>query len=127
MGSRHAAPRPTLSDLAEPRVANLAEATAALQARPSGELVLWSPENAAEIHGVLWFVELQRAVGNEFPDRDIVIVLDCGGRGDLAIEALRLGLKAIALKASDNVTAKVADVATACGARLYGQSHISVT
>lgn len=116
-----------MSSAVKARVANLAEAKAALQADPTETLVLWSPENAAEIHGVLWFVGLQRAVRDEFPDRTAVIVLDCGGRGDLAIEALRLGLKAIALTASDQVTAKVSDVATACGARLYGQSHISVT
>jgi hypothetical protein len=88
---------------------------------------LWTPENAAEVQGVLWFVALQQAIQIEFPEREAVVVLDCGGRGDLAIEALRLGLKAIALNASQSVTAKVADVAAACGARLYAQSHISVT
>jgi hypothetical protein len=109
------------------RVANLADARLVLQSADGTQPELWSPENAAEIQGVLWFVALQRAVRTEFPERDAVIVLDCGGRGDLAIEALRLGLKAIALDASQSVTAKVADIATACGARLYAQSHISVT
>lgn len=98
-----------------------------LQRDGATQLQLWSPENAAEIQGVLWFVALQKAIGTEFPERQAVVVLDCGGRGDLAIEALRLGLKAIALDASQSVTAKVAEIAAACGARLYAQSHISVT
>lgn len=110
-----------------PRIANLAEAKAVLQADPVHERELWSPENAAEIQGVLWFVMLQRAVRDAFPDREAVVVLDCGRRGDLAIEALRLGLKAVALNATEGVTTKVADVAAGCNARLYAQSHLSVT
>lgn len=101
------------------RVANLAEASAALQVSAAPTTELWSPENGAEIQGVLWFVMLQRAIRDAFPDRHVDIVLDCGKRGDLAIEAMRLGLKAISLNAGAGVTEKVADIAAGLGARLY--------
>lgn len=110
-----------------PRVANLSEAAAVLNTNPAKDLELWSPENAAEIQGVLWFVMLQRALRADFPERDPIIVLDCGDRGDLAIEAFRLGLTRVALNASNNVTAKVAEIAAGYGGRVYAQSHQSVT
>jgi len=100
------------------RVATLPEATAALQACGADDLELWSPENAAEIQGVMWFVMLHRALNSAFPERPPRLVLDCGNRGDLAIEAFRNGLKDVALKASPAVEAKVADVALSCGGRV---------
>lgn len=110
-----------------PRIATLSEAAAHLGANPAKRLELWSPERAAEVQGVLWFVMLQRALRVDFPDRDAVIVLDCGDRGDLAIEAFRLGLRGVALRASSGVTAKVSDVAAACGGQLYAESTQSPT
>jgi hypothetical protein len=74
---------------------------------------------------VLWFVKLQQIIETTYPDRDIDLVLDCGNRGDLAIEAIRQGLKAIALAASAEVMVKVADIARAEGAHFYEQSGIS--
>jgi len=109
-----------------PRVANLAEAAALLGAYPDKGLELWSPERAAEVQGVLWFVMLQHAVRADFPDRDPVIVLDCGDRGDLAIEAFRLGLRSVALNAPPGVTAKVAEVAAAYGGQLHAESAQSL-
>jgi hypothetical protein len=100
------------------RVANLLEATAVLSANPAPEIELWSPENAAEIQGVLWFVMLRRALQSAFPDRNTKLVLDCGSRGDLAIEAFRQGLQDVALTAPAPVTAKVTEIAKTCGGRL---------
>jgi hypothetical protein len=110
----------TMSDTAlSPRIANLADAAALLKASSAQELELWSPVNAAEVQGVLWFVMLQRAIRAEFPEREVTVVLDCGDRGDLAIEAFRLGLKRVSLRASAGVTMKVADIAANVGGRLY--------
>jgi hypothetical protein len=97
------------------RVATLAEAQAALDRHPAEDLELWSPDNAAEIHGVQWFCTLQRALRTIAPDREPRLVLDCGGRADLAAEALRLGLKHVALRATPPVMAKVVAIATTCG------------
>ncbi|MDY0873306.1 hypothetical protein [Dongia rigui] len=93
----------------------MAEAQAALSRHPAEELELWSPENAAETHGVQWFCMLQQALRSAAPDREPRLVLDCGGRADLAAEALRLGLRYVALRADPVVTAKVAAIATGCG------------
>ena len=108
------------------RVATLPQASAALGRHPAGDVELWSPENAAEIHGVMWFVMLQRAVATSFPERRIDLVLDCGARCDLAIEAMRLGLRKVALRAPAEVTAKVADIAAAMGGSVIAaESHFS--
>ena len=106
------------------RVATLAEATIVLETHPADPVELWSPENAAEVQGVLWFVMLQRALGSAFPGRELPLVLDCGNRGDLAIEAFRHGLKDVALTASESVMAKVAGVAAHCGGRLVRSPDI---
>jgi hypothetical protein len=97
------------------RVATLPQASAALERHPADDVELWSPENAAEIHGVMWFAMLQRALRLAFPERQPELVLDCGARGDLAVEAMRLGLRKVALRAPAEVTAKVADIAAAMG------------
>lgn len=111
------------------RVATLPEARAALERAAleqyaADELELWSPENAAEIQGVLWFVMLQQALGAAFPDRKPRLVLDCGNRGDLAVEAFRLGLRQVALRAPSEVTARVADIAADCGGRVITSEPI---
>jgi hypothetical protein len=103
------------------QVATLADAQAALARHPADDLELWSPENAAETHGVLWFSMLQRALRSAAPDREPRLVLDCGDRADLATEALRLGLKNVAFRGSIDVTAKIADIARACGGRVISQ------
>jgi len=100
--------------------ATLREARAALAKHPGDDLELWSPENAAETHGVQWFLMLRQALRSVAPDREPRLVLDCGSRADLAIEALRLGLKDVVLRAAPGVTAKVAEVAETCGGRVIG-------
>lgn len=100
------------------RAATLAEAQAALSRHPADDLELWSPENAAETHGVQWFCMLQQALRAVAQDREPRLVLDCGSRADLATEALRLGLRHVALRADPAVTAKVAAIATGCGGRV---------
>lgn len=96
-------------------IANLPQALAALARHPVDDLELWSPVNAAQIHGVLWFSMLQRALRDIAPERETRLVLDCGDRSDLAVEALRLGLKLVCLRAAPDMIAKVTDIATAYG------------
>ncbi len=114
MGPQHAASGPALIS----RVATLPEASTALSKDLAGDLELWSPENGAEIHGVMWFYTLQHALRMAFPDREPNLVIDCGSRGDLAIEALRVGLRNVALRAPAEVTEKVTDIAAGCGGRV---------
>jgi hypothetical protein len=100
------------------RVTNLAQASAVLAADPEAR-ELWSPPDAASIQGVLWFVALQKALDRDFSSRNAKIVLDCGDRADLAIEALRAGLAAVALAAPDPIVTKVSDIAHQLGSRVY--------
>ena len=100
------------------RIATLPEASAVLAKHTADDLELWSPENGAEIQGVMWFYMLQQALRAAFPDRKPNLVIDCGSRGDLAVEAFRIGLRNVALRAPAEVTAKVADIAAGCGGRV---------
>lgn len=100
------------------RVATLPQVEAAIAEHPADTLELWSPENGAEIQGVMWFVMLQKAMRQAFPDREPNLVVDCGIRADLAVEALRLGLPQVALKGSAEVAGKVADIAANLGGKV---------
>ena len=84
-------------------------------------LRLWSPVDAASIHGVLWFAELQRQVTAAFPDRKALIVLDCGTRGDLAHAALRDGLRIICFRGSPVMLDKLRSIADQLGATIETQ------
>ncbi len=99
-------------------IATLPQALVVLACHPANDLELWSPANAAQTHGVLWFSMLQRALREIAPERETRLVLDCGDRSDLAVEALRLGLRFVCLRAAPDMIAKVADIATACGGRV---------
>jgi len=94
-------------------VASLPEAVAALGSGTAPDL--WSPPDAASIQGVLWFVRLQQALDHDHAAAKADIVLDCGDRADLAIEALRGGLRRVALTCPDILAAKVADIAAELG------------
>lgn len=98
-------------------IQNLEEARAALRGAGSTAVELWSPPDAAGIQGVLWFVALRdalRAEGLEVP-----LVLDCGSRGDLAIEAMRAGLDDIAFNGTPETGAKLAEIAQQMGRRIH--------
>lgn len=98
-------------------VENLTDIVAAISDHPvTAGLRLWSPPDAAGIHGVLWFVALQQACNERFPDRRLQIVLDCGDRADLAHAALREGMRAICFRGSDAMLHKVTEIAAQCGA-----------
>jgi hypothetical protein len=89
----------------------------------TGDVALrfWSPVDAASIHGVLWFAELQRQVTAAFPDRKALIALDCGARGDLAHAALRDGLRIICFRGSPAMLDKLRSIAGQLGATIETQ------
>lgn len=101
-------------------VASLAEAVAALKSAEPGQTPdLWSPPDAAGIHGVLWFLALQRELDRDHAAAGARIALDCGDRCDLAIEALRAGLSRIVLSGTDEIAKKVADIAAQLGGTVH--------
>jgi hypothetical protein len=98
-------------------IQNLAEARAALERAGGRAVELWSPPDGASIQGVLWFVALRDALRAE--GHEARLVLDCGSRADLAIEAMRAGLHDIAFKGSSAASVKVADIAQQLGSRVH--------
>lgn len=82
---------------------------------------LWSPVDAASIHGVLWFAELQRQVTAAFPDRKALIVLDCGDRADLAHAAICEGLRVICFRGAPAMLEKLRSIAEQLGATVETQ------
>lgn len=98
-------------------VANLGEARAAIAAaRSSGVAAeLESPPDAALIHGVLWFAELQRALRAEFPDLAFTLTLDCGDRADLAHAALVEGIKRVRFGGHVQALRALRDIAAQTG------------
>jgi hypothetical protein len=104
-------------------VSNLAQARAALDAaRVAGEAIaLASPPDAAIQYGVLFYVKLSEQLGAEYPDLKPVIAVDCGDRGDLAHDAMRLGLKSVVFRGDLRMAEKLSDIAETLGVRL--ESH----
>lgn len=99
-------------------ISDIAAAYATTAGASPANLQFWSPPDGASIHGVLWFVSLQQLAAGRFPDRQPVIVLDCGNRADLAHAALREGLKAICYRGSPTMLAKLQAIAAESGARV---------
>lgn len=98
-------------------VENLADLQAALADKETASLAhLWSPPDAAAIHGVLWFVGLQQVAFEHFPDLHPVITLDCGDRADLAHAALREGLRSICFRGGGPMLEKLQGIANSLSA-----------
>jgi hypothetical protein len=89
-------------------------------------LRFWSPVNAANTHGVLWFAELQRQVTGAFPGRKALVVLDCGERADLAHAAMCEGLRVICFRGAPVLLDKLHSIAAQLGATIETQ-HPSLT
>ncbi|HEY1383611.1 MAG TPA: 2'-5' RNA ligase family protein [Dongiaceae bacterium] len=109
-------------------IASLAEARAALEAARLGGAAakLESPPNAASIHGVLWFAELNRALLAEFPDLPFTLTLDCGDRADLAHAALVEGIKRIRFGGHPEAERALTDVAQQLGAAVAARELLYV-
>ncbi len=97
--------------------AHLAEAQRQLQSadRP---LLLKSPKDALANYGVLWFVEIDRILRSEFPDRYLGIEIDAGERADLAVEAMRLGLHYLAFSGHPEAAKALLSIARQLGAQI---------
>jgi hypothetical protein len=101
-------------------VATIDEARTAISAaaRRGAMARLESPPDAAIIHGVLWFSEMQRVLATEFPPGSFSLTLDCGDRPDLAHSALAEGLRSIRLACHPAARAAIEDIARQLGAEV---------
>lgn len=80
---------------------------------------VWSAPGAAAYAGAGWFDAVIRLARRDHADVDVLAVLDCGDRADLAQAALRQGLRHICFRGSKPVAARLADIAAQCGATLH--------
>ena len=79
-------------------------------ARAGGHgVTLISAHGAAASGGPGWFMAVVETVAGDYPDVDILSILDCGDRPGDALAALRAGWKTIVY--TGPAAAKIADIA----------------
>lgn len=84
--------------------------------RPVG---LQSPPGAAGFHGIGWWLALTRALAEEFPDRAVEAILDCGDAPGLVLAALRAGVPLVRVDGVDQeMRGRLNDIAGRMGAKL---------
>lgn len=80
---------------------------------------LWSAPGAAASSGAGWFDAVIRLACGGRTDADLVAVLDCADRADLAQAAFRQGLRHVCYRGPAAVALRLADIAARSGARLH--------
>lgn len=88
-----------------------ARAALAAAAETDAEIQLLTPVGGAHYAGPAYYAEVARLAAAERPDARFRILLDCGDDAALALSALGAGWRALVLRRSGSVWAKVADVA----------------
>ncbi|BAE52032.1 hypothetical protein [Paramagnetospirillum magneticum] len=101
-------------------VQSLDQARTALRAAdPDRPVRLQSPPGAAGQHGIGWWLALTRLLAEEFPQREMEAVLDCGDAPGAVLAALRAGVPLVrASGLPDEMRDRLADIARRMGARL---------
>ncbi|MBK18706.1 MAG: hypothetical protein CMM52_07700 [Rhodospirillaceae bacterium] len=74
-------------------------------------LELWSARHGAGSLGPAWFDNIVRIIRSEYPDLNIVGVLDCGDAAGNALAALRQGVGCIYVSLKPTVTEKIKAIA----------------
>ncbi|MFD2263536.1 hypothetical protein ACFSM5_11605 [Lacibacterium aquatile] len=100
-------------------------ATIALELKV-GVTLLSAPFAAADV-GVGWMVTLGQMIGEEFPDLEIKIALDCGTASGRALGALRSpGLDGVIFNGPHDTFLKLADIAEDAGVLLVKERPSAV-
>ena len=101
-------------------VHNLDQARAAMAAAAGlgVALTVLSPPAAAAYLGAAVFRHMIAEAARDHPGLEYRCVLDCGADAGLALGALRQGIEVVRLGATEEVRAKVADIAAQSGAAL---------
>ena len=100
------------------RVHSLAEARAAILAAENRTVWLESPMAAAGNLGIGWWQALLTTLAEEFPERRIEAVLDCGSAPGHALAALRAGVSCVRVQALPEVRAALEQIAASLGATI---------
>lgn len=100
------------------RIHSLAEGRATIRATAEADVCLESPAAAAGFQGIGWWQALLACLAEEFPDRRISGVLDCGSAPGHALAALRAGVGCVRVHAPPEVLASLKAIADGLGATL---------
>lgn len=105
-------------------VHDLAQARAALAAANELGIAaeLWSAPAAAASAGAGWFDAVIRLAQRDHPAVEVMAVLDCADRADLAQAALRQGLSHVCFRGRKSVADRLADIASQYQATLLRRS-----
>jgi hypothetical protein len=74
-------------------------------------VVLLSAVAASAYGGALWFAEMVRAGGEEFPDAQFTAILDCGDRAGDALTALDAGIKCVLFSGNPEAARRLTAIA----------------
>ncbi|MEZ5648494.1 MAG: hypothetical protein R3E60_06085 [Alphaproteobacteria bacterium] len=100
---------------------NLAQAEAAVSAGriANKSVTLWSAPGAAYYVGVGWWQGLRTLLDRSLPRErkkdTYTMVLDCGSAAGFAMAAIRMGVSGICFLGTEDVTRKLADMASVRG------------
>ena len=100
------------------RIHTLAEGRAAIEATAETAVCLESPVAAAGFQGIAWWQELLACLAEEFPDKRICGVLDCGSAPGHALAALRAGISCVRVQAPPEALASLRAIADSLNATL---------
>lgn len=75
-------------------------------------VVLVSARGAVRTGGAGWWRELISQLRGAVPNADVTSILDCADEPGMALAAIREGVEAIAIAASDDALARLSDIAT---------------
>ena len=103
--------------------ANAAAAASASLGRP---VRLLSAAGAAGYAGPAWFAEVIAEVRRAHPDAAIEAMLDCGESPGDVLAALRCGIEGVRYDGPPRMRRKLAAIAGAHGARLFGPSEAAL-
>jgi hypothetical protein len=101
----------------EATISTLNDAVEAL--RQGGPVRLRSLPFASTSLGAAGFQAIIAAARTAVPDVEAEAVLDCGDAPGHVLGALRMGLEAVSVAASDEILIRLADIAAQTGARIY--------
>lgn len=87
--------------------------------KQSGLLLFLTPPGGVEFGGPAFYLEILDRLREDYPDRDIQLLLDCGRNGGLAIEAIRLGAKDIHFDGHPDAERSIRAVAREESTRLW--------
>jgi hypothetical protein len=89
---------------------------------PGRPVTLLSAEGAAAYAGIGWWQALVRAAHEDFPETEVLDILDCGFAPGRALEALRAGHTHLVLRADHRVWADIAERTASLGGVLLAEA-----